>query len=219
MHLFKNKRLRIEGKNNEFVCPKNEHNELLKYGSVKIKGNNNKINIGAPNYLKFTNIRITGNNNVVILPPKCYGKLELIITTSDTTVIVGDGTGFMGTEMVLYEKGSRVIIGKDCMIAKETRIYCSDFHAIIDLASGRPFNQGKEIIIGNHVWIGEGVKILKNCHITDDVIVGTASVVTKDLSESKAVYAGNPAVCRKKYINWVKEPYDLALQRKENFPE
>lgn len=105
------------------------------------------------------------------------------------------------------------------MFAKETRLYCSDFHAVIDLKTGRPCNQGKEIVIGNHVWLGEGVKILKNCHVTDNVIIGIGSVVTKDLTTGYAMYAGNPAVCKKTDINWVPEAYDLAMAQLESQQE
>ena len=44
MRLIKKANLRIKGTGNEFVCPKDVHNELLKYGNVRIDGNNNKIN-------------------------------------------------------------------------------------------------------------------------------------------------------------------------------
>lgn len=219
MRLIKKANLRIKGTGNEFVCPKDVHNELLKYGNVRIDGNNNKINIGGPNYLKFADIKIFGNNNTLILPPGCYGKLNLEIRTSDAVVTVGHKTGFMGTDIILEEKGSRVIIGDDCMFAKETRLYCSDFHAVIDLKTGRPCNQGKEIVIGNHVWLGEGVKILKNCHVTDNVIIGIGLVVTKDLTTGYAMYAGNPAVCKKTDINWVPEAYDLAMAQLESQQE
>lgn len=104
MRLIKKANLRIKGTGNEFVCPKDVHNELLKYGNVRIDGNNNKINIGGPNYLKFTDIKIFGNNNTLILPPGCYGKLNLEIRTSDAVVTVGHKTGFMGTDIILEEK-------------------------------------------------------------------------------------------------------------------
>lgn len=212
MFFLKKKRLRISGNNNEFICPKTERNELLKYGKVKISGNNNQVHIPAPNYLKFSEITINGDNNTVILPPACYGKLNLNINCSHATFIVGEKTGFMGTEIAFRENGSKIIIGNDCMIAKESRIYCSDFHSIIDLSTGRAFNRGVEIIIGNHVWIGEGVKILKNTHIADNVIIGTASIVTKDLLTPYSLYAGNPASLKKSGIDWKAEAYDLIAQ-------
>ena len=102
MRLIKKANLRIKGTGNEFVCPKDVHNELLKYGNVRIDGNNNKINIGGPNYLKFTDIKIFGNNNTLILPPGCYGKLNLEIRTSDAVVTVGHKTGLW--EPILFWK-------------------------------------------------------------------------------------------------------------------
>ncbi len=211
MRLFRKKRFIIKGENNSFITPKDCRNELLKYGSLKIDGNNNKVDIGGPNYLKFTDINITGNNNTVILPAGCYGKLHLDIRASNTLVKVGLKTGFMGTDIVLQENNSQVIIGEGCMFAKETRLYCSDFHAVIDPLSKKPLNQGKEIVIGNHVWLGEAVKVLKNCHICDNVILAIGAIVTKDLSTEHAMFAGNPAICKKTNIDWVEEAYDQAL--------
>lgn len=213
MRLFPKSRFRIEGETNVFTSPKNKRNELLRYGNVKIKGHNNQVTVGAPNRLKSTEIIINGNNNTIVLPEHCWGGLKLNIRASNTTVIVGNNSGFMGTEIVLEENNSKVLIGEDCIIAKETRIYCSDFHAIFKISDGIPFNQGKEIIIGNHVWLGEGVKILKNTHLADNIIVGTNSLVTKDLPLSYALYVGNPATLKKKGINWQHENFDSAFKK------
>lgn len=218
MRLIKKANLRIKGTGNEFVCPKDVHNELLKYGNVRIDGNNNKINIGGPNYLKFTDIKIFGNNNTLILPPGCYGKLNLEIRTSDAVVTVGHKTGFMGTDIILEEKGSRVIIGDDCMFAKETRLYCSDFHAVIDLKR-TSVQSGQGNCHRQSRLARRRRSNLKNCHVTDNVIIGIGSVVTKDLTTGYAMYAGNPAVCKKTDINWVPEAYDLAMAQLESQQE
>jgi len=212
MRIFPKKRIKIN-KTNIFNCNSKGHNELLKYGIIKISGQNNNICIGVPNYLKTGQILISGNNNTVIIPPNCYGGLKLEIKADNCTFTVGEKTGFMGTEVAMQENNSKIIVGSDCIIAKETRIYCSDFHAIIDLDKNLPFNQGKEIVIGNHVWLGEGVKILKNTHITDNVIIGTNSLVTKDLNTSNALYAGTPATLKKTNVNWMSDPFDLALKK------
>ena len=101
MRLFRKKRFIIKGENNSFITPKDCRNELLKYGSLKIDGNNNKVDIGGPNYLKFTDINITGNNNTVILPAGCYGKLHLDIRASMSKVQVRTKSDFIGTDIVL----------------------------------------------------------------------------------------------------------------------
>ena len=51
---------------------------------------------------------------------------------------------------------------------------------------------GEPIHIGNNVFIGAGAIINLGVTIEDDVVVGSGSVVTKDL-KSHAIYAGNPA--------------------------
>ena len=48
-----------------------------------------------------------------------------------------------------------------------------------------------EIIIGNNVWIGDKVTILRGITIGDNVIIGANSVVTHDVP-SNSVVVGNP---------------------------
>lgn len=55
----------------------------------------------------------------------------------------------------------------------------------------QPLEDG-EIIIGNDVWIGEGVRILPNIHIGDGAIIGAGSVVNRWI-KPYAVVVGNPA--------------------------
>jgi acetyltransferase-like isoleucine patch superfamily enzyme len=46
--------------------------------------------------------------------------------------------------------------------------------------------------IGDRVWIGANVTILKGVTIGNDAVVGAGSVVTKDVPE-RAIAVGNPA--------------------------
>ncbi len=50
----------------------------------------------------------------------------------------------------------------------------------------------KPVYIGNNVWIGKDVRILKGVTIGDNSIIGMASVVTKNIP-SNSVACGNPA--------------------------
>lgn len=50
----------------------------------------------------------------------------------------------------------------------------------------------KEVVIGDFVWCGANVTILPGIHIGDGAIIGSGSVVTKDVPEC-AVVGGNPA--------------------------
>lgn len=51
---------------------------------------------------------------------------------------------------------------------------------------------GKEIIVGDDVWIGGSVIIIGPCKIGNGVTIGAGSVVTKDIPD-RCVVVGNPA--------------------------
>ena len=72
---------------------------------------------------------------------------------------------------------------------------------------------GKEIKIGNNVWIGGNTVITPGVKIGDNVIIGAASVVTKDI-EDNVIAVGNPCKILRKitekdkiYWNKKKEEY------------
>lgn len=60
-------------------------------------------------------------------------------------------------------------------------------------------HRGAAISIGKNVWICAGVIILPGVTIADNIIVAAGSVVTKDLTIEKGLYAGNPAKFVKKW--------------------
>ena len=99
------------------------------------------------------------------------------------------------------KENSSVYIGKDCMFSNGIKIFTSDMHSIIDLNGNRINNSG-DVIIGNHVWLCQDVKVLKNSKISDNTIVGHSAIVTKKFYETNVILAGNPARIVKRGVNW-----------------
>jgi acetyltransferase-like isoleucine patch superfamily enzyme len=92
---------------------------------------------------------------------------------------------------------NKVVLGNNVLIA--SKVYISDHsHGKViaeelncSPASRMLFSKGP-VIIGNNVWIGEGVVILPNVTIGENCIIGANSVVTKSFPEN-SVIGGNPA--------------------------
>ncbi len=86
-----------------------------------------------------------------------------------------------------------VSIGRECIIAD--RVMLIDFdHGVTEVE--RPIRvQGiykRDVRIGHNVWIGYGACVLRGVAVGDNSIIGTGSVVTKQVPEN-AVVAGVPA--------------------------
>ncbi len=86
-----------------------------------------------------------------------------------------------------------VSIGRECILAD--RVMLIDFdHGVVEV--DRPVrDQGiykRDVRVGHNVWIGYGACLLRGVTVGDNAIVGTSTVVTRDV-ESNAVVAGAPA--------------------------
>ena len=210
MRLLK-KLIKIKGIDNQLVSAKSKTNMLYKRSPIEIKGNNNLVNIDEHNQIYKFHLIINGDNNQVTVDRNLKGILKLVITGNNCRVHIGKDCLFRGCEIAVFENNSILEFGDDSMAARDSRIYASDFHTIYDIDTKRPLNQGTHIHIGKHVWVGEGVMILKNHSIADNIIVAAHSVVTKDLTQSNAIYAGNPATLKKTNVNWDYRQYDEYL--------
>lgn len=93
------------------------------------------------------------------------------------------------------------------MFSHDIRLRSNDGHSIFDIKTGENLNctynisKDRKIVIGNHVWIGEGARVLYNTQIGDGSIVGTMSLV-KGKIPNNCIVAGVPARVIKKSIAW-----------------
>lgn len=101
----------------------------------------------------------------------------------------------------------RLIIGKFCQIADGVTFITASANHRFDGISSYPFaifddgpnegrpslpEAGKDTIVGNDVWFGQGAKVLPGARIGDGVIVGAGAVVGGTVPDY-AIVAGNPA--------------------------
>lgn len=174
---------------------------------IIIRGKNNR----CPHVPEGLRVEITGNDNTVEIDPsvKIYkGSItigDLYSPASGCTVRIGKNCTSNGVNMALMEDASRIIIGDDCMFSWGINFYVSDFHALYPSGSKEIINKGRELMIGNHVWIAMHVTVLKNSRVADNSVVGAHAVVAKKFEEENCVLAGNPARVVKRKINWSRD--------------
>ena len=97
---------------------------------------------------------------------------------------------------------SNIIFGNDCMLSYNISIWSSDGHAIYDINSNKVINKSRDIIIGNHVWIGYSVTIFKGVVIGNNNIIGGRSCIRGKFYKENTVITGNPAIVIKDGVNW-----------------
>jgi acetyltransferase-like isoleucine patch superfamily enzyme len=121
-------------------------------------------------------------------------------------VWIGDGTKIRCHEGVV-EIGDKTVIGQECTISAYQRVRIGAECVIADRAMFIDFDHGmveverpirlqgiykRDVEVGNNVWIGYGACILRGVSIGDNSVIGTNSVVTKDVP-ANAVIGGIPA--------------------------
>ncbi|MBR2263633.1 MAG: sugar O-acetyltransferase [Firmicutes bacterium] len=85
----------------------------------------------------------------------------------------------------------RVVIGDNCQMAPNVQIYTAG-HPIHPASRNTAYEYGKDVIIGDNVWLGGGCIINPGVRIGSNSIIGAGAVVTKDIPEW-SIAVGNPA--------------------------
>lgn len=116
-------------------------------------------------------------------------------------IYIRDNTKICGSTQLAAMEGTCIKIGKDCLFSSDVELRTGDSHAVKNLQNER-INKSKNIMIGDYVWIGHKVIVLKGVQIENNTIVGIGSVVTKSPKKEYVAIAGNPAKIVKEKVTW-----------------
>ena len=85
---------------------------------------------------------------------------------------------------------AKIRIGDNCMMAPNVSVYTAG-HPVHPVSRNSAYEYGKEVTIGDNVWLGGNTVVCPGVHIGSNVVIGAGSVVTKDIPDW-CVAAGNP---------------------------
>lgn len=118
------------------------------------------------------------------------GEIMLQARLPATEIVIGKNNWFNNNTVLCAMQSIK--IGDNCRIGDFVSIIDADFHEINPDTRNRSEGVVKPVIVGDNVWIGSRVMVLKGVHIGDNSVVGAMSLVTKDVP-ANCVAAGVPA--------------------------
>ncbi len=204
--LFKRRYKTAQFQNNKIILIRDGKETILplftyvKGLQIEFLGNNNTVRIEYPSQIYHSKIYFKGDNNQVSFGKNSKGVFYFQLNHNNNNVSLGNRVESEGFAATLH--GDELIIGNNCMFSSPVKVW-TDGHSVIDATTRELLNPaGHTIKIGDHVWIGQDVVLLKRANIPSNCIVAHSSVVTKAFHEENCVYAGNPAKVVKTGINW-----------------
>lgn len=143
----------------------------------------------------FPSIFAMGENSKVIVHDSfaIYSGSRIYVNNNATLLL---GSGYINNNLNL-SCFSRIEIGHNVVISENVSIRDSDNHNILNATHEKT----KPIIIGNQVWIGMNVTILKGITIGDGAIIAAGTVVNKDVPPN-CLAGGIPVKVLKTNVEW-----------------
>jgi acetyltransferase-like isoleucine patch superfamily enzyme len=189
----------ISGRDNVVIAPE----EVLREVVFRITGNNNVITIGARSQISRSTFVLSGCSGRIVIGEECVlDGVGVVFEDDDGVLTIGNRTCIHhNAHLAVVEPGRSIVIGAECLFSSYIDIRTSDSHSVIDIASGSRLNYGADVIVGDHVWLGQNVAVLKGSEVGENCVVGMRSVVSGYIPRD-SVAVGVPARVIRSGVTW-----------------
>ena len=182
---------------------------FLKKTHIRFSGSGHNIRMEASDVFNST-VFLRGSGHRLILDKgaKLY-NVQLKMIGKNNLVHIKAGASVGGGSIICGGENISIVIGERCVLAEGVDIWSTDTHSIT--VDGELINPPRSILIGNHVWVGKDVSILKGVTIGDHAIIGMKSVVTHDIA-AETLNVGSPTRVIRDHVEWsLKNPNNPAF--------
>lgn len=188
----------------------------IKLGN-RLKGKRDLVVVGSSRFIVHKTAEINcqgclslGNNSIVANNGR---NVLLRMDEGSKLNVTGNARFFYGSDIILFKGATleignsfinsdckircheSIMIGDDCAISHDFTVMDSDAHELNGDRSAKP------VKIGDHVWIGTRVTVLKGVTIGDGAVIAAGSLVTTDVP-SRTLVGGVPAKVLKEQVEW-----------------
>lgn len=164
----------------------------LENSSIEFKGDNNILYCNGNISIENCKLRFTGSNSIIYFDENKYPFSLNVRVGNDSVFYLGKSCYVNRTSDMYATERKNIIIGSECLLSFNNYFRTADPHIIYDINKKERINYSKSILIGDHVWIGQGCLILKGTNIGSGAIIGGNSVSSNKKINSNTLYAGNP---------------------------
>jgi len=149
------------------------------------------------------NVTIMRYKKNVSIGSNCVLKegVKICPCNANAKISIGKNTSIGYNTYIFASKN--IEIGNDCMIAPFVYIVDSDHSIKKGINMNQQPNLVSPIKIGDDVWIGSHVTVLRGVTIENGAVIGTNSVVNKNVGKDE-VFAGIPAKKIYSRLDWIK---------------
>ena len=140
---------------------------------------------------------VLGKNSKIIFKGRASISKGVLIRSSGRIIFGHDFYSNCNLSLVCARD---IIFGNQCVLGWNIHIRDCDGHPIFQ--NGERINLNEKVIIGDHVWIGQDVKILKGTEIPADSVIAMNSCVTKKFDKTNTIIGGYPAKIIRQDVNW-----------------
>ena len=189
------------------------HLPLVVSGTVSINAKKNSIELRGA---LFGTLRIGLQDRQY-----CYDKPSLF-NIHGKLILKGKGLhSFAPGAQVYVGRGATLIIDECFTASHDLKIYCkykitiginnmwSYYNIVMDNDGHRIYdedmtwiNTNREIVFGDNVWLGGRCTVLKGSMIPNGCVIGSESLVRKNLEKENSIYSGNGPVLIRENIVW-----------------
>lgn len=165
-------------------------------GRIEVVGEGRRsINLLTPTVFKGRGRFCLSTTTVFGVPrsPNSYGCSYVESRTPDSLIQVGAGTVFNNRAVILSE-GASITFGERVLVGPELHVMDSNSHQLELPHRAQPDAHPRPVVIGDDVFIGSRVTILKGAQIGRGCVISAGTVVPPNfVAPEMSIVAGNPA--------------------------